>query len=61
MKWQEYLDQVIERQKQRQGKKPQRGREMHLVPREDVALENRPPLLPGKKSRRPRKNVWVPK
>lgn len=37
-----------------------RGKVMHLVPREDVSPELRPPLLPGRKSRRPRKNVWMP-
>lgn len=31
-----------------------------LVPREELGKRDRPALLPGRKSRRPRRNVWVP-
>jgi hypothetical protein len=31
-----------------------------LVPREDVAMEHRPALLPGRKSKRARRRVWIP-
>lgn len=32
-----------------------------LVPRDTLAPEDRPPLLPGRNSRRKRMNVWVPR
>lgn len=37
-----------------------RARPVKLVPREEVATEHRPPLLPGRKSRRRRMHVWIP-
>lgn len=36
------------------------GGPMVLLPRMQVPAEYRPPLLPGRKSRRERANVWVP-
>ena len=36
------------------------GGPMVLMHRMQIPAEHRPPLLPGKKSRRERVNVWVP-
>lgn len=62
MNWHQFLvDEVEKRLRRGKSIRGPRGHQMHLVPRDEVSPENRPPLLPGRKSRRPRKNVWVPK
>jgi hypothetical protein len=45
----------------RSGKRVSRaGGPCVLVPRELIPREWRPKVYPGKKSRRPRQNVWLP-
>jgi hypothetical protein len=41
-------------------RRPLTQRVVKLVPRAEVPQEHRPPLLPGRKSRRRRMNVWMP-
>lgn len=36
------------------------GGPVRLLHRTQVPVEHRPPLLPGRKSRREREHVWVP-
>jgi hypothetical protein len=46
------------------GKGATRGlsvRAVKLVPRGELPVDQRPPLYGGRKSRRPRQNVWVPR